>query len=571
MFGLVVGLVSAAAALRWAHRATPTRRGVILLAALLPVATVLGGWAAAGLPAVGSPLLLDAVSTVGTVLGLRWFLGRWATRLALPRWLGPLGIVFVSVCFALGYAKRGVDDVAPGLHAMFWSAQATFGVLQVCWLLTLLTQVLAIISGWIAIGRTPETQRPEARRAVWTAASVSSLSTAMFALVTPFVSGGAALIACRLYAQPIARTEIFPALRPLVPIVYLNIRPETFVTDLVATGGVAFTVIPAALLALALLLGAAFMAPMVLAEVRVPARSPERLARDGRWLDLGAGVFYVGVGAVVLGTPFIHLTTGILLAIGLLSAGDLCRLLKVDDVVALYALAGPATVIGLLAVASRLGALANGVRPVLDAVLDVDNYLREGPLADNPRGRISARFGSLLVELARSNYDGVIFIAHSQGTAIVADTLRLRRAQKPGALASLPKMFLFTMGSPLRQLYAWRFPHLYRWVKAPNGPAAIALGVTAWVNGYRSGDYVGRYLWGHRPNWDALSKPADACERTGEAATPVAGPVDAWQRRAVGDALPAGDHCVGGGSHLHYWDEHCPDVAVILDQLVQAV
>ena len=66
------------------------------------------------------------------------------------------------------------------------------------------------------------------------------------------------------------------------------------------------------------------------------------------------------------------------------------------------------------------------------------------------------------------------------------------------------------MGSPLRQLYGLRFPHLYEWARHPftqtlddpatpieaaTGPDPAELDIALWVNVYRSADYIGRYLW----------------------------------------------------------------------------
>ena len=48
-----------------------------------------------------------------------------------------------------------------------------------------------------------------------------------------------------------------------------------------------------------------------------------------------------------------------------------------------------------------------GLRPVLDVLLDVDDYLREHPLDNNPRSRIVARYIASLrhINLARCRID----------------------------------------------------------------------------------------------------------------------------------------------------------------------
>jgi hypothetical protein len=164
----------------------------------------------------------------------------------------------------------------------------------------------------------------------------------------------------------------------------------------------------------------------------------------------------------------------------------------------------------------------------LDVGLDVDNYLREHPVDDTPRARIAERFVSLFRHLRAEGYDAIVFVAHSQGTVITADLLRFLRIDGTEA-AFAPKMVLFTMGCPLRQLYWRAFPPLYDWMT--NGQAMPAeTGVAEWVNNYRSGDYVGRWVWNRNDSQE-------------------------WQPGA--DWHPAQDitdGCIGAGAHVHYWD-----------------
>jgi hypothetical protein len=98
-------------------------------------------------------------------------------------------------------------------------------------------------------------------------------------------------------------------------------------------------------------------------------------------------------------------------------------------------------------------------------------------------------------------------VAHSQGTVIAADLLRFlcyqfQSSEHDTSLEPLKEelpIYLMTFGNPLRQLYDLRFPDLYAWTFRPSlstdeGPKPEDLGVQAWINGYRSGDYVGRCL-----------------------------------------------------------------------------
>ena len=150
--------------------------------------------------------------------------------------------------------------------------------------------------------------------------------------------------------------------------------------------------------------------------------------------------------------------------------------------------------------------LALGLRAGLDIALDVINWLRLHPRDANPRGRICARCdASLLHAIERwrdpadetQGYDAVVILAHSQGTVITASLLLYLRAN--GRSPLLP-IYFFTMGCPLRQLYSLRFPHLYGWARhagaawAGGEPLPSEINVDLWVNAYRSGDYVGRYL-----------------------------------------------------------------------------
>jgi hypothetical protein len=119
---------------------------------------------------------------------------------------------------------------------------------------------------------------------------------------------------------------------------------------------------------------------------------------------------------------------------------------------------------------------------------------------------------------------------------ITADLLRFLNAEKLKAgsmegydpelkLVDPEHVYFFTMGCPLHQLYGLRFPFLYGWarnniVSTASGPSTIPdipedeaprpdrLGVRRWINVYRTGDYVGRYLWrGGRDSYRCAPPP----------------------------------------------------------------
>ena len=115
---------------------------------------------------------------------------------------------------------------------------------------------------------------------------------------------------------------------------------------------------------------------------------------------------------------------------------------------------------------------------------------------------------------------------------------------------------LVTVGSPLRNLYAERFPLLYRWMGsnaagfAAAGPRAADVGAAEWVNAFRSGDYVGRAIWGRR-----------------SAAYGVAGsgPDGRIEAERAGDRA---EFCLGAGAHTHYFGNDAVALAAEIDRLI---
>ena len=247
----------------------------------------------------------------------------------------------------------------------------------------------------------------------------------------------------------------------------------------------------------------------------------------------------------------------------------------------------------------------------LDLVLDVDNYLSTGPIEATPTARILERYASLLRYLGNYSeggrgYDACVIVAHSLGTTITADILRVLHRQACGeegdrlAASTLgpldPELrgifgkrsgksasdgesrvpiYLFTMGSPLRQLMNRFFPHRFWWVRdepdngreplpdapdtlpsnevAGRDPSPAKLGVRQWSNAYRSGDYVGRSVW--VDEWYQRTSGRPDC---GGYPEPITASSDATRWEA----------CIGLGAHTHYWDGTAPDIAMRLDELI---
>lgn len=228
------------------------------------------------------------------------------------------------------------------------------------------------------------------------------------------------------------------------------------------------------------------------------------------------------------------------------------------------------------------------IRAPLDIALDVDNHFREFPRTSIPRARIFSRYAALLGHPQDEGYGRIVIVAHSQGTVISAELLRYlssdgRRAPQDGARPrlgngkALPAIRLLTLGCPLRQLYAARFPTLYRWVierrGAVSGPLASDIGVECWANAYCSGDYVGRWLWSAVPDdGDPVGHPmldgvdGQALGRIDAYAGFVPMPPAAHDLQGLREL----EQCVGLGAHTHYFEPDQAKIAWLVDHLLQA-
>lgn len=252
----------------------------------------------------------------------------------------------------------------------------------------------------------------------------------------------------------------------------------------------------------------------------------------------------------------------------------------------------------LLLWVGRLDWVAQRLWPILDVALDVDNYLRERPWHSNPKARIATRYAALLRFLALQTdprdpdgcrYGRVIFVAHSQGTVITADVLRFLTKVPDARLARLglggntktagstrPALCLLTVGTPLRQLYGWRFPNLYWWARhdgAGDGAAGTAeqpiartcrpnpdeFSLRAWINAYGAADYVGRSLWRNDEgeNIDWIYRPWH--ERPDRESRDDHGE-GRWRRREL---------CLGPSAHMRYFDDHAHELRTLIADLAR--
>jgi hypothetical protein len=211
----------------------------------------------------------------------------------------------------------------------------------------------------------------------------------------------------------------------------------------------------------------------------------------------------------------------------------------------------------IAALGSRFTRTFGRLRVGIDAVLDIDNYFGDPPDRQPPRARIYSRFAALLRHLGEHGYARIVIVAHSQGTVISADLLRHLHAQRRlAAMVGDAPIALVTVGSPLRQVYAERFPLLYRWMGSgaaafpTASPGAADIGAVEWVNAFRSGDYVGRFMW---------TPPGEAYRIA------LVGPGGRVEADRAGDRT---QFCLGAGAHTHYFSHDAVALAVEIDRLI---
>lgn len=286
--------------------------------------------------------------------------------------------------------------------------------------------------------------------------------------------------------------------------------------------------------------------PSVKAELSRPpfAFAPEQTMRLGNWLD--GGFTAMAWAAVFAGIGFF----------AALPAGVIAQVLKLGDgqgewmiwIAPLIGAGGASFLAASKLFYKNFSNFFARLRVVVDAALDVDNWLRERPRGETPRLHIFARYSALFRQLQQEKYDKIVIVAHSQGTVITTDFFRYLKYQLPDQLGTIP-IELITMGCPLRQLYALRFPLLYGWVlraeeQETTAPDPAECGFAYWVNAYGSGDYVGRYLW---PNQDSSRL---------------------WEEQTRHSGGNAEEFCLGAQAHTHYFDADNVRIGERLDELI---
>lgn len=551
-----------------------------------------GGCAAAliGARVIGNLCLLAAAA--GAIV---WLLSQYDRRRpGVLRWTKWMAAVTGPLVAATAWAKAPAGP-APGRFISAWitAFEVQYLLLFAAWTVFYAVALMAAFVGWRAVQTALDPRT--ARASVATGRLTLSIPAFSFAAIT-LTGWGLIALAVRPLLTGLPFTPLFESAGTTVETLIDSLQQRTIyiaLPVLLAFGGV--SLLPA-------IWG---LGPVVWSEWRPPSRAKATRGdysnRLGEWLDR---TFQgISVSGVIL---YIAVMLAVPAAVALAIAGrmtEFTALLKGFQT--LGTLSGVALV-WLFSVRGSLKNFALGFRPALDLILDVDNWLREHPLDDNPRAKICGRYVSLLRYICdwrdpRTNqpYAALVIIAHSQGTVITADLLRFFQweASKCGGMENYDKglarlkwterrpdatdqsvlpITLFTMGCPLRQLYGWRFPRLYGWARhgdetkmdkwasndlaRPGGaprPDPRKLGVRLWVNAFRSGDYVGRYLWRN-----ANCRYVWTSDRRG---SPVTAPVES--NSADGDLRL--EFCIGAGAHTHYWDGTAQTIGGELDRLIE--
>jgi hypothetical protein len=536
------------------HRRRPIASWLWTLAPLLGAAA---GWAVANAICGrwGAPRLLLievwAISAFLIALLLTTYDGM--RRGAL--WVGV--ILLIATGLALFWRINGALNNETALsEAVVQVAQMVDILLQIAWRIHVPWMLATFVIGIVCAATTRKEWRKQAWNTAWTSRATLTLSTALFANLTLAVWTAVFKSVQNIVPATAAYRPLFIE-GPLPNLLHLHSTPTTincFLKETLMVSASHVFILISLVFGLFVIGAIWSILPSVLVEAKPPAKqegSEVPMTALGVWLTRGLSFI-----------PWTAEIFTVLFAYALWTA--LAHMNK-------YVAPGESSWKAISAAAALLLALISarfwlpGARGALDIIIDVDNYLRQHPKKNTPRARIAARFASLFdfilkPDLCGHKYDSVVIIAHSQGTVIVADLLRFLRLENDplaSALATKDVAF-FTMGNPLRQLYARAFSGLYPWVWLPGHPTHEDIGVAEWINAYYSGDYVGRFVWEDK-NVPSLWYRRDSGPQN--IARPTVHPISA----------EVAQMCLGEGAHTHYWDDRGgDDVAWMLDNLIAA-
>ena len=500
-------------------------------------------------------------------------------------------------------SHEGITDAA------FKTVEVIYLGLVFSWFLFCFLQVAAALLGSVAVRQSTAEQpnpnpkenkeRPKrAQRAVWTARLTLAVPSALFIIVT-----FALWILLDLMGSQLLPKEKF-----YTPWLFLTNRSEIpfsgpeFVHRLIVAAASPFFIFILLSLLLAVLLAIWSLFPAIWSEINPPQsdnpESDDQLSdRFGEWMTQGLQLIYGGSSfSVFFAMAILFPIACVDSLIGIFNPQIAANFKLTEEMLGILDTTLVASTTGFVAFRVRLDNFLLGFRNVLDIILDVDNYLRRHPLDGNPRARIYARYVSVLRYLCcwqdpqdSRGYDAIVIVAHSQGSVITADLLRfLQRETKPDTDPALNRLvngnlpiYFFTMGCPLRQLYGTSFPHLYNWARhyyqeeqqlskskrignEQKPEPTKLLGVTRWVNTFRSADYVGRYLW-----------RSDACKfqprrlAGDNEDTTWTSDRDRPANILEDEKLTRREFCLGAGAHTHYWDGTSNQVAAEINILIR--
>ncbi len=494
---------------------------------------------------VGTAVLL--VSAVGVVLVLRY-----ARTVRSVQVIGLAAVLAAGGLLAVN-AERVQSQVTTMYEWMLIAALSTgeylLAALLCAWALLVLVQIAALLLGFALSRR----DQPDVAASLATARIGMVVSTALFAMLSLVLWSVIAYVAGLGLKELLFEPVLFGTGYRSAAIFF-----EGQVQDV----GSLFT----PLLALAGVIGVVTLAALgpSLREELAPGAQPQSAAwtaRLGRWWTAARRWLGVLFGVVV---PALALFGGAIYLLFLMEKlfglhGVVEWLGTRDEVLLTIGKWLAAGAVTITALGARFTATFGKLRVALDAVLDVDNYFRDPIDQRPPRARIFSRYAALLDYVRARGYSRVLIVAHSQGSVLSADLLRyLHRTGRLRAHAGETALSMVTVGSPLRDLYAARFPLLYRWLGPPPtaferaGPSAAELGLTQWVNAYRSGDYVGRSIW--TPAADGAMFRVATLDPSGHVTA----------QRADDRA----EFCIGAGAHTHYFSDDAVALAAEIDRLI---
>jgi len=436
---------------------------------------------------------------------------------------------------------------ASAIEALLKAFQIGNLLLRIAWVAHVAFMLSAVLYGFYCALRTRPAWRKQGRRTAWTAQFSILFPTSLFANLTLTVWSAILLALSKLYVGS-------DVAYPLLPIPFRDrggfedaLSVTAFASKMLESASSAFVIINSILAAIFVFMLWSIL-PSVLVEARPPQTQHEQstgMMALGQWLSRGL-TFLPWMLVIVLPGAWLVVAFKFV-ETSLASPSHPLR----------FSLSAVTTAGAVLIAMIGARFWLPGAEGALDVVMDVDSWLREHPVEHNPRARIAERHASLLRYIVKQHYDAIVIIAHSQGSVITADLLRFLRIEDDPLFHELNgKMTFFTMGCPLRQLYVRAFPALYEWMESDaTTPDPRGLGLVRWINGYRTGDYVGRWLWRKDDDGNLYRRRENDPQNIGEPSASIIG-----NREEL---------CIGEGAHTHYWDISAKDIGRRLDAIVR--